>query len=124
MSIQQISYDTRNVDVDALDSEVRKKYPRFVKRHGRWLVAVEKTYHARTDECVQVLRSNGMVRVVKLQDQVMYEPRNMKRGTKDVFLCKDITELIDQGYAVIECHVLLLDGTGRCTPDDCLLPVE
>ena len=121
MSTQKISYDTRSIDIDALDSDTRKKYPRFVRRHGRWLAVIEKSYEARTDECVQILRNDGTVRIVKLQDQVMYQPNNMKRGTKDVFLFKDVTALKDGGFTGFDCHVLLLDGTGRCEPEYCLL---
>ena len=121
MSTQKISYDTRSIDIDALDPDVRKRYPRFVRRHGRWLIAIEKSYEARTDECVQVLRSDGTIRIVKLQDQVMYQPNNMKRGTKDVFLCKDVTGLKDGGFTGFDCHTLLLDGTGRCESEYCFV---
>lgn len=108
---------TFQVDFDALDEEVRKTYPRFTRRHGRWLVAVEKSYNMRTGEHVQVLRTDGSVRVVELQDQVLYEPYNMKRGTKDVFLYKDITAMVERSMPVLGCHLVLLDGTGRC--DEC-----
>ena len=121
MSTSQFSYDTREIDMDALDPEDRKVYPRFVRRHGRWLVAVYKTYEARTGEYVQVLRNNGTVRVVELQDQVLFQPYNMKRGTKDVFLCKDVTAMLDKGIELSNCHILRLDGAGRCDPDVCLL---
>lgn len=106
--------------MDAIDPKVRKTYPRFLKRHKRWLVAVEKSYEARTGEYIQVLRSDGAVRIVELHDQVLYEPHNMKRGTKDVFLCDDVTGLMRQGYVHSNCHVVLLDGTGRCDPEVCL----
>ena len=119
MSDLKFTQSTREVDMDAIDPEVRKIYPRFVKRHKRWLVAVEKSYEAKTGEYIQVLRSNGTVRIVELQDQVLFEPYNMKRGTKDVFLCSDATGLIDQGYVYNNCHVVLLDGTGRCDPEVC-----
>ena len=119
MTDLKLTQSTREIDMDALDPEVRKTYPRFVKRHKRWLVAVPKSYEAKTGEYIQVLRSNGTVRIVELQDKVLFEPYNMKRGTKDVFLCNDATGLIDGGYVHNNCHVVLLDGTGRCDPEIC-----
>ena len=117
MSIASITSDTREIDMDTLDPADRKMCPRFTRRDGRWLVVIPKEYAARTGEYVQVLRTNGVVRIVQLQDQVLYRPNNMKRGTKDVFLCKDVTDM----NTPYRCHTLLLDGTGRCHSDVCLL---
>lgn len=116
MTDTQLSIYVDHIDIDALDDETRKRYPRFTKVDNRWLVVVEKDYDMSRGEQLQVLKSNGDIKIVQLQHQVLYEPRNAKRGTKDVFLCKDMTSMMQQGLSVLKDYVVLLDGTGR--PDN------
>lgn len=85
------------IDYENTDPDVRKKYPQFASRDDLWLVAVEKTFPVEYGDHLEVVkRSTGEIKIVQVQDQAMFQPSNMK--PKNVFLFKDVTELVEQGY--------------------------